>query len=74
MFRTFDVLVLISAILSLTLSVYLFVFSDKYIALYVGIWVPSVLGFGIYVKLLRIVHFVLYKNLKDEAMEDVDNG
>ena len=74
MFRTFDVLVLISAILSLTLSVYLFVFSDKYIALYVGIWVPSVLGFGIYVKLLRIVHFVLYKNLKDDNEGDDDNG
>ncbi len=74
MFRTFDVLVLISALLSLTLSVYLFVFSDKYIALYVGIWVPSMLGFGIYVKLLRIVHFVLYKNLKTQEEEVNNNG
>ena len=74
MFRTFDILVLVSAILSLTLSVYLFVFSDKYIAMYVGIWVPSVLGFGIYVKLLRIVHFVLYKNLKEDDAEAGTNG
>ena len=74
MFRTFDVLVLISALLSLTLSVYLFIFSDKYIALYVGIWVPSMLGFGIYVKLLRIVHFVLYKNLKTQEEEVNNNG
>ena len=74
MFRTFDILVLVSAILSLTLSVYLFVFSDKYIAMYVGIWVPSVLGFGIYVKLLRIVHFVLYKNLTDDKSEERADG
>ena len=74
MFRTFDVLVLISALLSLTLSVYLFIFSDKYIALYVGIWVPSMLGFGIYIKLLRIVHFVLYKNLTAQEEEATKNG
>ena len=69
MFRTFDILVLSSAILSLLFSVFLFVQGSKDLALYVGIWVPSILGFGIHIKLLRIVHFVLYKNLKDDSNE-----
>ena len=55
MFRSFDILVLTSAMLSLLFSVYLFIQGDKQTALYVGIWVPSVLGFGIHIKLLRIV-------------------
>ena len=67
MFRTFDILILSSAILSLLFSVYLFLTGDKDIALYVGIWVPSILGFGIHIKLLRIVHFVLYKNLRGDS-------
>ena len=74
MFRTFDILVLVSALLSLTFSVYLFVFTEKQIAIYVGIWVPSILGFGIYIKLLRIVHFVLYRNLKDQDSGETENG
>ena len=58
MFRLFDVLVLTAAILALGLSAYLFIYVDKTTALYVGLWVPIILGFGIHIKLLRIVHFV----------------
>ena len=75
MFRSFDILVLTSAMLSLLFSVYLFIQGDKQTALYVGIWVPSVLGFGIHIKLLRIVHFVLYKHLNGESnKKGEDNG
>ena len=64
MFRLFDILVLTAATLAFGLAGYLFVYSDQMTALFVGLWVPIILGFGIHVKLVRIVHFVLYKNLK----------
>ena len=73
MFRTFDILVLSAALLPLALSAYLFLFSDKTTALYVGLWVPIILGFGIHIKLVRIVHFVLYKNLEMNKNGE-DNG
>ncbi len=69
MFRIFDILVLTSAILSLFLSIGIFIYSDQQLAIYVGLWVSSILGFGIYVKLLRIVHFVLYRNLNEQNNE-----
>ena len=74
MFRSFDILVLTSAMLSLLFSVYLFVQGDKDTALYVGIWVPSVLGFGIHIKLVRIVHFVLYKYLNGDSEKKGENN
>ena len=64
MFRLFDILVLTAATLAFGLAGYLFVYSDQITALFVGLWVPIILGFGIHIKLVRIVHFVLYKNLK----------
>ena len=67
MFRAFDILILTSAIISLLLSVFLYLEGDSLKATYVGIWVPSIMGFGIYVKLLRIVHFVLYKKILKES-------
>ena len=75
MFRSFDVLFLSAAMFSLFFSLFLFIEGDKDTALYVGIWVPSILGFGIHIKLLRIVHFVLYKRLNgDTEKEDSKNG
>ena len=65
MFRLFDVLVLLSASLALCVSAYLFIQGDKATANYIGLWVLTILGFGLYFKLLRIVHFVLYKNLNN---------
>ena len=75
MFRSFDILVLSAAMFSLFFSLFLFIEGDKDTALYVGIWVPSILGFGIHIKLLRIVHFVLYKRLNGNTdKEDSTNG
>ena len=73
MFRSFDILILCSALLSLFFSVYLFVSGDKDTAVYVGIWVPSILGFGIHIKLLRIVHFVLYKRFNGDLPPKDEN-
>jgi hypothetical protein len=56
MFKKFtltDKLLFISAILSLVYSELLFFkgYSDQ--AIFIGIWVPSILAFGIYLKLIN---------------------
>ncbi len=55
MFRNFtitDKLLLFAAFLSLIVSEVLFFFDYTYEALFIGLWVPSILGFGIYLKLI----------------------
>ena len=61
MFKKFtlsDKLFFISSILSLIYSEILFFLGDREHAAFVGLWVPSILAFGIYLKLI--------KNQKDE--------
>ena len=48
MFRLFDILVFITAGAAFALSAYIFVFGDRTTALYVGLWTPIILGFGIH--------------------------
>ncbi len=62
MFRLFDIMVLLLTFVSFLLSIYLWFGGNREEGLYVGLWVTSIIGVGIYFKLLRIVHFVLYKN------------
>jgi hypothetical protein len=50
MLQKSDYLILASAILSLLLSVYLWFNGSREAALFVGLWVPSLLSFGIYFK------------------------
>ena len=69
MFRTFDVMVLISTLLTFLYSLFHWFNGNQEAGLFVGIWVVIVLGLGIYFKLLRIVHFVLYKNLDSKKDE-----
>ena len=69
MFRTFDVMVLISTLLTFLYSQFHWFNGNQEAGLFVGIWVVIVLGLGIYFKLLRIVHFVLYKNLDSKKDE-----
>jgi hypothetical protein len=45
-----DLFILSSALLSMILSIYLWFMVDKEAGLFVGLWVPSLLGFGIYIK------------------------
>ncbi len=56
MFKKFtiaDKLLFVSALLSLIYSEILFFSGEKQNATFIGIWVPSILAFGIYLKLIR---------------------
>lgn len=56
MFKKFtitDKLLFISALLSLVFSEYLYFNDEKEAATFIGIWVPSILAFGIYLKLIN---------------------
>ncbi len=56
MFRKFtltDILLFISAFLSLIYSEILFFNGNPDQAIFIGIWVPSILCFGIYLKLIK---------------------
>jgi hypothetical protein len=55
MFKKFtitDKLLFISALLSLVFSETLYFKGEKDAAIFIGIWVPSILAFGIYLKLI----------------------
>ena len=57
MFKKFtltDKLLFISALLSLIFSEYLFFKGEPNDAIFIGIWVPSILAFGIYLKLINL--------------------
>ena len=45
-----DVLVLVAAFISFLLSVYLWFSDQKDAGLFVGIWVPSILSFGAFLR------------------------
>jgi len=56
MFKKFtaaDKLLFIAAFLSLIFSEALWFSGENESAIFVGLWVPSILGFGIYLKLLN---------------------
>ena len=48
-----DALLLVSAIASLIFAEVLWFQGEAQGALFVGLWVPSILGFGIYLKLIN---------------------
>ncbi len=57
MFKKFtvtDKLLFTSAFLSLIFSEFLWFRGEKEAALFIGLWVPSILGFGIYLKILNL--------------------
>lgn len=45
-----DVFILGSAFLSMLFSIYLWYTTNYEAGIFVGLWVPSLLGFGIYIK------------------------
>lgn len=53
MLKTSDYFIIGSALISMILSIYLWFLVDKEAGLFVGIWVPSILGFGAYFKILK---------------------
>ena len=52
-FTTTDKLLFISAFLSLIFSEFLYFRGEVNAAIFIGIWVPSILAFGIYLKLVN---------------------
>lgn len=52
-FTTADKLLFIAAFLSLIFSEFLYFKGEVNAAIFIGIWVPSILAFGIYLKLLN---------------------
>ena len=52
-FTITDKLLFVAALLSLIYSEVLFFNGDKQDAAFMGIWVPSILAFGIYLKLIK---------------------
>jgi hypothetical protein len=52
-FTITDKLLFIAALLSLVYSETLFFIGDKQDATFMGLWVPSILAFGIYLKLIK---------------------
>ena len=56
MFKKFtlsDTLMLVSAFLSLIFSEYLWFKGEKEAGIFIGLWVPSILGFAILLKLIN---------------------
>jgi hypothetical protein len=50
-FTSADILLLVAALLSLVFSEFMWFTGNKEHALFVGLWVPSILSFGIFLKL-----------------------
>jgi hypothetical protein len=52
-FSLTDKLLFVAAFLSLIFSEIVYFQGQKLDAIFVGLWVPAILGFGIYLKLIR---------------------
>lgn len=53
-FKLSDLFLLIAAVLSLALSAFFWFNGEVDLALFTGLWVPSILAFGIYFKLASL--------------------
>lgn len=52
-FDIVDILILLAAFLSLVYSELSWFRGEREAAIFVGLWVPSIIGFGIYLKLIK---------------------
>lgn len=52
-FTSTDIILMMSALMSIIFSEILYFQGDKEDGAFVGIWVPSILAFGIYLKLIN---------------------
>ena len=55
-FRKSDYFIIAAAVVSFALSVFLWTQGDSESAIFVGLWVPSILGFGSYLKQKGVVN------------------
>lgn len=53
MLKRSDYFILAAALVSMILSIFLWFLGNQDAGLFVGIWVPSILGFGAYFKILK---------------------
>lgn len=53
MLKTSDYFILIAALLSMIFSIYLWFSGSQDAGVFVGLWVPSILGFGAYFKIIK---------------------
>lgn len=53
MFKKTEHYIIFGAALSLALSIFIWISGDKSLGMYTGLWVPSILAVGIYLKLLK---------------------
>ncbi|WP_165779061.1 hypothetical protein [Rhodohalobacter barkolensis] len=53
MLKRSDYFILAAALISMILSIFLWFSGNQDAGLFVGIWVPSILGFGAYFKILK---------------------
>ncbi len=54
MFDKSDYFILSASVISLVLAVYLWVNGEHNNAIFVGLWVPTILGFGNYMRIKRL--------------------
>ncbi len=52
-FSITDKILFISSFASLVYSETLYFYGEKDAAIFIGLWVPSILGFGIYINLIK---------------------
>jgi hypothetical protein len=52
MYQISDYIILFAALISMIFSIYLWFSGQQDAGLYVGLWVPSIIGFGCYVKIV----------------------
>lgn len=54
MFQNSDYFILFAAAISMLFSIYLWFSGHQDAGLYVGIWVPSIIGLGCYIKIIGV--------------------
>ena len=60
--KTSDIFILLSAALSMAVSIYFWFNGYREEGVFIGLWVPSLLGFGNYLKNLVIQYKIERKN------------
>lgn len=53
MLKTSDYFILAAALISMILSIFLWFTGSQDAGVFVGIWVPSIIGFGAYFKIIK---------------------
>jgi hypothetical protein len=54
MFKRSDLFILLAVVISFVLSAYLWFSGQREEGVFTALWVPSILGFGVYVKLMKL--------------------